>query len=1130
MEEPAPGNGAAVDAAASAADSSAGMAALLAVADPPLIPAAGPLGPRAVALPGLSLSSPAAEPPELAPAVATVAALEEPVAVAAEPVAAEGGHAMVAQEEPAAAVAAVQSVPLEPPGAAAVVASGVLVPAEADGAAAGPAADTEAAAELRDDPKGPAAGAESVTPRVKLELRVDDGGLVAVSVVTLDGGEVSGGASQAGLTAPASDSATVARPQVPAAPAAAAVAAAFPFDRELAAEAAAAGAATGAEAAAEALAPQAALAVAESATSSVTESSQEQTAAAASQTSDAPSATSAPVRLRLSVTGGGLVSVSIVGLAEGSAAVEGSPASAGSERKPAATTAAPALAPEQTSRAGSGADDGARVELRIKVTGGESVSVSIVAATEEGSGSPGTYTREAVLAPAEVEVEVSAAQSGTTGNEGRLDAAAEQVAPLLAGPAAPGPGTGAVLDGQAEGTQPVSEYGVGELSDESAAPPACHTHAGPPDGPAASPAAPPELQSEAAPANDSGAVAVIGSSANGTGADVVDSGAGAGAAVSSEADGDNELDETALAISVLAAAAAAAAVTEATQGPRPYAPRGDTRRRTGTWESRVARRPPNVVAFSGGGLAELQALLDSVRTPAILLDLADARAAMLDADAALSAAAAARTGRQPPLAAQPQQRPSPSIPAAASGAGSTGGASGGGCLVLRRDDLVLANGTLQLAGGCRVVVSGRRVALRRVEVVDAEAASWWRQATAMPASCLQPSALITVTAQPPQQAPAPSAAATAPGAVATTTARLSGGVFGYGSGAAGDGPSLELEDCNVTAGGRDRDLLRVDGSGAAGAAAAAAAAASVGAAGGGDGGRSGSPAVTARYCRLRGGANAAVATLRSSLHLDCCELEGYASAGVVAIDAEVRAVGSRLLGAAGSMMGVQAVSGSRFSALGCFLAGHASNLEASAGASAQLQGCVLGRTDCRAGLTIHPAASQFGAGSADLGLGPGLAGAGGGGRNGSGGGGGGSRVTLSDCELSHAVAVGDGGELALERCSFTLAPPLPPPALPLITSSPELAARLAAAAALPGMPGRGGGGGGSAFGGSVAAGASLRVVSCRAGGASGPDSGGGGGGAGADADAVVVLEAAGEAQVHISGSPGLLVRRAKAAA
>lgn len=37
-------------------------------------------------------------------------------------------------------------------------------------------------------------------------------------------------------------------------------------------------------------------------------------------------------------------------------------------------------------------------------------------------------------------------------------------------------------------------------------------------------------------------------------------------------------------------------------------------------------------------------------------------------------------------------------------------------LSLCRDDVALVNGTLQLAGGCRVVVSGRRVALRRLEV------------------------------------------------------------------------------------------------------------------------------------------------------------------------------------------------------------------------------------------------------------------------------------------------------------------------------------------------------------------------------------------------------------------------------
>lgn len=126
-----------------------------------------------------------------------------------------------------------------------------------------------------------------------------------------------------------------------------------------------------------------------------------------------------------------------------------------------------------------------------------------------------------------------------------------------------------------------------------------------------------------------------------------------------------------------------------------------------------------------------------------------------------------------------------------------------------------------------------------LQVVDVEAAGWWRQATALPASSLQPSALITVTTTPPT-------AATATPFISYQHMQGTGSRVGRGGGVSGDGPALELDDCSVVASGRDRDLVRLDGSGVV---------------------------MTARYSRLRGGANAAVALQQSALNLDCCELQ-----------------------------------------------------------------------------------------------------------------------------------------------------------------------------------------------------------------------------------------------------------------
>ncbi|GIL61476.1 hypothetical protein Vafri_15878 [Volvox africanus] len=608
-----------------------------------------------------------------------------------------------------------------------------------------------------------------------------------------------------------------------------------------------------------------------------------------------------------------------------------------------------------------------------------------------------------------------------------------------------------------------------------------------------------------------------------------------------------ELDDTAVAISVLAAAAAAgAAAAAAGQHPYPYAPRGATRRRTSTWELRPpARRPPRVVPFTGGGgggLRELQALIDSVREPTII----DLKGAVITLAAAVPSPSPSPS---PPSAdgAEPQTELSPAptpvattalVPSAvydipgwssvaqlaeerakmlaagastlAAGGGASAPPPADGVLLLHRDDVTLANGTLQLPKDCRVVVTGSRVTLRKVEVVDAEASGWGRQATALPATCLQSSALITV--------------------ISSNNSSLYDtspwGIFGSVRSSGGDasGPSLELDDCSVIASGRDRDLIRVDGGGG------------------------GAPAaLTARYSRLRGGANAAVAAHGSTLNLDCCELEGYTASGVVAIGASVRLVGSRLLGLAGSIVGLQAVAGSQVGALGCFLRGHSSNVECLGGSSVDMQGCVLSRSDCRYGLTLH--ATSAGAASRpphthsspDIPAASGSAGAhatsstpsspssispSGAADSATSRAG---RMRLTDCELGHAIQLG-GGELELERCTFVLrrtsvgrtAPPVQATAASAaIYGLYELIEDMKNAMAMS----RGGGGFGSAgssaggagdagaaFAGRVAAAAALRVVGCRVGGGNG------------EAQAVM-MEAEQEACVYVSGSPEVVIRR-----
>ncbi|EFJ48996.1 hypothetical protein VOLCADRAFT_90394 [Volvox carteri f. nagariensis] len=657
------------------------------------------------------------------------------------------------------------------------------------------------------------------------------------------------------------------------------------------------------------------------------------------------------------------------------------------------------------------------------------------------------------------------------------------------------------------------------------------------------------------------------------------SSAGVTAVAAAESDSDEGPDDTAVAISVLAAAAAAAAAADAAAGHHSF-PRGGTwrRRRTSTWEVRPpARRPPRVVAFQvGGGLQELQALVNSVVEPTII-DLQGAVIALAPSPSAAVAAAAPAvaemeggeplrggpTGEMLAAAAAAPPPPPPPPPATTTALVSASALrvpgwsaladlvperakmlsweratqhqqdkkqlqqqqqqqqkssisppppprQGGGMLLLHRDDVTIANGTLQLHRGCVLAVTGRRVALRRVEVVDAEAAAWWRQATAMPATSLQSAALISVTSspsqpplQPPPPPPPPQTSSASPHAASNSHEELTASVAVYDTASGGGPPSLELDDCSIIATGRDRDLIRVDGGNSS------------------SGGGAAAAAVTARYSRFRGGANAAVVTLHSTLSLDCCELEGYAAAGVVALGSSttVRLVGSRLLGGVGvggeGGVGLLAAAGSRVSAVGCFLRGHAANVECSTSSSVDLQGCVLSRTGCRYGVTLHSAgaaAATVAAGgkssdaaaaaAAEL-----------------------SRVRLTDCELAHAVQVG-GGELELERCTFALRPApsdLPAPSVQ-ITSDPALAAKLAAAVAATSLGGGGGGGAGgssggvrgavwTAYAGSVAAVAALRVVECRtaAGGGGEPEA--------------VVLEAAEAANVYISSSPGVVIRR-----
>jgi hypothetical protein len=190
----------------------------------------------------------------------------------------------------------------------------------------------------------------------------------------------------------------------------------------------------------------------------------------------------------------------------------------------------------------------------------------------------------------------------------------------------------------------------------------------------------------------------------------------------------------------------------------------------------------------------------------------------------------------------------------------------------------------------------------------------------MPHASLQRTALITVTPDPSAAVaessaaaavarlallpPPPAPAGSEPAAPASSWPELSGQWAAEALGlpvGAGASVSLELDDCKVTATGRDRDLIRVDGGGAATAAAAlvsaafadaggvdgdaavaaaaAAALTAATAAHAASGGVAGVGAsVKAKYCQLRGGSHAAVATLRASLHLDCCVLEVRAGA------------------------------------------------------------------------------------------------------------------------------------------------------------------------------------------------------------------------------------------------------------
>ncbi|GIL87554.1 hypothetical protein Vretifemale_15597 [Volvox reticuliferus] len=225
------------------------------------------------------------------------------------------------------------------------------------------------------------------------------------------------------------------------------------------------------------------------------------------------------------------------------------------------------------------------------------------------------------------------------------------------------------------------------------------------------------------------------------------------------------------------------------------------------------------------------------------------------------------------------------------------------------------------------------------------------------------------------------------------------------------------------------------------------------------------------------------------------------------------------------------------------------------GSSVDMQGCVLSRSDCRYGLTLHAASAGAASGPHHTHTPPAIPAAGSSSSSGGGGSGGGGssvsssspssspslpspssaaansasshtgRMRLTDCELSHAIQLG-GGEVELERCTFALRPTPADRAMPPVQnmSGPALGSNLLAimaamknAVALSQgvlSSASGAGDAGAAFAGRVAATASLRVAGCRV--------GGGNGGSG---EGQVVMEAAQEARVFVSGSPGVLIRR-----
>ncbi len=119
-----------------------------------------------------------------------------------------------------------------------------------------------------------------------------------------------------------------------------------------------------------------------------------------------------------------------------------------------------------------------------------------------------------------------------------------------------------------------------------------------------------------------------------------------------------------------------------------------------------------------------------------------------------------------------------------------------------------------------------------MQVVDADASGWWRQVQALPGT-LQP-ALVSVAA----------------------------------------GGSLELDDCSLLAGGRDRDVLRAKGKGQDQAPAVAAAAARAGRSGSQGGGGMGGSGERRRSAHGTAGCavapNSCVASLAAAVHLDCC--------------------------------------------------------------------------------------------------------------------------------------------------------------------------------------------------------------------------------------------------------------------